>query len=234
MKQLGNAISMYDADYEAYPVAYYETANNEGDPDWRPWFCGQWPYQAVHDTYIKNCTARSVLEPYTKSANIWKCPSDSGCNPNYKEGARYTSYKFRPWYIQGFMQGRGTMQNITDSYLKDPARTFILSEMAAFHDYRVNPKAAPGWELLNMMPDVKVNLAFADGHAKCYAVSKAFMVWPYNGDTVLEYDDNWSHQGGIVKNGSYDPTLCGAGHGPYHGPFYGCPAGSECCMDIEP
>lgn len=241
MKELGAAVAMYASDNDGgYPVPYWEYAATvpipgwNRDPDWRPEFCGAWPYYGAADDYAKHATARGILDPYVKNSGVWKCPSDSGCSPNFKEGARFSSYKFRPWYIQGFMEGRGNMQGVNDTYLKDTARTFILSEMAPFHDYRPNPNAPAGWQILEMMPDVKVNLTFADGHSKCFAVSKAFMVWPYRAAGVMDYDDNWSHQGGIVKNGSFDPTLCGAGHGPYHGPAYGCPAGSECCMDIEP
>jgi prepilin-type N-terminal cleavage/methylation domain-containing protein/prepilin-type processing-associated H-X9-DG protein len=232
LKQLGLAVQMYAGENEGYPMAHAQAADAAGDVDWRPWFCGAWTYQAAHNDYIKNETIRGLLDPYVKSANLWKCASDSACDPSFKEGKRYTSYKFRPWYIQGTMAGRSLIGSLDQSYLKDPARSFCLSELVPFHDFRLNPKNP--FTGLNYADDAKVNLAFADGHAKSWAVSQVYMVWDYNGDGIMDYDDNWSHRGGILSGGNYDPSLCSAGHGPYHGPAYGCSAGSECCMDVAP
>ncbi|MHB0998384.1 MAG: DUF1559 family PulG-like putative transporter [Armatimonadota bacterium] len=238
LKQLGVAVSMYESENEGYPGAHFEAAQTapypgwSRDPDWRPGFCGAWAYYAAVDTYVKNSTARALLDPYVKSANIWKCPSDSGCSPSFKEGKRFTSYKFRPWYMQGTMEGRPLLGAISQSYLKDPARSFVLNEIVPFHDFRLNP--ANPFAGLNYMDDAKANMVFADGHAKSYAVSQAYMVWDYGQTPHHEYDDNWSHRGGIISGGNFDPTLCSAGHGPYHGPASGCSAGSECVMDLNP
>lgn len=241
IKQLGLAVSMYVTENEGFPLVHIEAANaiasdiSNGEPDWRPLFCGAYPYVAKYDNYIRNCTARAIIEPYVKGAAMWKCPSDTNCKPNYTEGKRFTSYKFRPWYIQSGMAGRPNLGSLPDSYLKDPARSFVFNELVPFHDFRWDPNGnKPGGNnALNYMPDAKVNLAFADGHAKTMPVSKAYFTWHYYGPGN-DYDDSWSRRGGIVKDGNFDPTLCPAGHGPYHGPVYGCPAGGECCMDIDP
>jgi prepilin-type N-terminal cleavage/methylation domain-containing protein/prepilin-type processing-associated H-X9-DG protein len=236
LKQLALAVKMYvDENDGNYPYAHIEAANQAGDPDWRPWFCGAWTYDSGHEQYIKNETIRGLIDPYVKSAGMWKCPSDASCAPNFVNGKRYTSYKFRPWYIQGSMAGRTNVGPVSEGYLKDPSRTFILDELAPFHDFRTNPKHPMPNCGLAWLPDVKVNLAFADGHAKAHSVSQAFFVWHYyaSGD-VYDYDDNGQHQGGIVSGGNPDLSLCSGHHGPYHGPWYGCSAGSECCMDIAP
>jgi len=234
LKQLGLAVQMYEGENEGYPMAHAQAADAAGDLDWRLWFCGAWPYQAAHDYYIKNETIRGLLDPYVKSANLWKCPSDSGCAPAFKEGSRYTSYKFRPWYIQGTMAGRPLLGSISQSYLKDPARSFVMNESAPFHDSRFNPKNDWVGSGLNWAADAKANLAFADGHAKSWPISQVYMVWNYGANAEYEYDDNWSHRGGILSGGNFDPTLCSGNHGPYHGPVYGCSAGSECVMDVAP
>jgi prepilin-type N-terminal cleavage/methylation domain-containing protein/prepilin-type processing-associated H-X9-DG protein len=233
IKQLGLAIKMYTAENEGFPVAHYQSAVAAGDIAWRPYFGGAWAYTAAQDKYIKGETIRGELDPYVKSANLWKCPSDTACAPNFVEGKRYTSYKYRTWYNQGVMEyWAPSYQSIDESYLKDPSRTFIFNEIVPFHDFRINPKNPNTG--LNYMDDCKANLAFADGHAKSMSVSQAYMVWDYNGDGINDYDDNWSHRGAILANNTYDPSLCSAGHGPYHGPTFGCSAGSECCMDIAP
>jgi len=232
IKQLGLAVQMYEGENEGYPISHVQAAQAAADTGLPGGFIGQWAYQAAKDQYIKNETARGLLDPYVKSANLWKCPSDSGCAPAFKEGSRFTSYQFRPWYTQGTVIGWSLLGSISQSYLKDPSRSFVMSELAPFHDFRINPKNPMGG--LNYMPDAKVNLAFADGHAKSWAVSQVYMVWDYNSDGVYDYDANWSHQGGILSGGNFDPTLCSAGHGPYHGPQWGCSPGSECVMDVAP
>lgn len=234
LKQLGVAVQMYAGENDGFPMAHSQSADAIGDPDWRPWFCGQWPYTAAQSTYIKNESIRALLDPYVKSANLWKCPSDTNCKPSYAEGSRYTSYKFRPWYIQGTMGNRPILGSINESYLKDPSRSFVMNELAPFHDARFNPKNDWVGSGLNWAADAKANLVFADGHAKSWAVSQVYMVWNYGMNAEYEYDDNWSHQGGILSGGNFDPSLCSAGHGPYHGPVYGCAAGSECVMDVAP
>ncbi|MHB0999157.1 MAG: type II secretion system protein [Armatimonadota bacterium] len=233
IKQLAVAVKMYTGENEGFPVAHYEAAVAAGDIAWRPYFGGAWGYTAAQDNYIKNDTIRGLIDPYVKSANIWKCPSDSGCSPTFKEGRRYTSYKWRTWYNQGVMEyWAPTYQSIDESYLKDPSRTFIFNEIVPFHDFRTNPKNPMTG--LNYADDAKANMAFADGHAKSIPVSSAYMVWDYDGNGVHDYDDNWSHRGAIVAAGNFDPSLCSAGHGPYHGPTFGCSAGSECVMDLNP
>lgn len=54
-----------------------------------------------------------------------------------------------------------------DSF-KDSSRIFLLTEAAPFHDFRINPATAQHYK------DSKVNLMFADGHAKSMAVDASW------------------------------------------------------------
>lgn len=236
LKQIGLAVKMYVDDNDGYfPYPHLDASNQAGDSGLRPGFLGILAYDSANDDYFRNHTIRTLIDPYVKSTGVWKCPSDASCAPSYVQGKRMTSYKFRPWYIQGAVPGWPNVGPISEGYLKDTSRTFIMDELAPFHDFRTNPKHPQPLSGTGWMPDTRFNLAFADGHAKSHTAGQAFFVWHYNtsGD-VYDYDDNWMHQGGILKNGQPDPSLCPNHTVGYHGPVWNCPAGSECCMDIAP
>ncbi|MHB1458697.1 MAG: hypothetical protein ACYC0V_17450, partial [Armatimonadota bacterium] len=116
--------------------------------------------------------------PYVKSNNLFKCPSDSNASVNWTAGKRHTSYAYRHWLTFGFFipdiygwnAAPTLFKQVTHSIdsFKDSARIFLLTEAAPFHDFRINPATAQYYK------DSKVNLMFADGHAKSMAVDASW------------------------------------------------------------
>jgi prepilin-type N-terminal cleavage/methylation domain-containing protein len=225
-KQLGTALMMYLNDYDGkYPGPYYEAAVASGDAgEMMGTFCGG---NIVSDlNYEKNCTIRAVLDPYIKNQQMWACPSDTGVNTNYVAGQRFSSYMYRFWYVGGYMTQFGISSSaavlpVTESFLKDPARSFVFSELVPWHDYRQDSTSSEYALGLAWYPDTKWPVTFADGHSKTTTPGQAFFDWPYAGPQ-LGYDKNWPRMGGV---------------GHYGGGYWftvNCSAGDERCMDLDP
>jgi prepilin-type N-terminal cleavage/methylation domain-containing protein/prepilin-type processing-associated H-X9-DG protein len=228
IKELGTALQMYMGDNDGvFPGPYFEAANAAGDGGQMDGTYGG--YGAINSAaglaYEQTCSIKAQLDPYIKSAQVWSCPSDSSVYPNFVQGQRFTSYGYRFWYYAGYMTACGISSSsnvvpLTETFLKDPARSFAFTELSAFHDFRCN-SASSEPAGLNWYPDVKFNLCFADGHAKAMAVDAAFFKWPYYGPD-MGYDKNWPRMGGAGKYADgYNYTL-------------NAPAGSELCMDLDP
>ncbi|MHB1001882.1 MAG: type II secretion system protein [Armatimonadota bacterium] len=176
MKQLGTAFQMYCGENDnVLPVPNYEAGAAAGDAIAFGWTGeGAAPSQA----YMENYTLKAVLTPYVKSTNIFKCASDSGASLKWTAGKRHMSYAYRHWLTFGFFNpdiygwnaAPTLFKQITHSLdsFKDTSRIFLLTEAAPFHDFRINPATAQYYK------DAKVNLVFADGHAKGMAVDAAW------------------------------------------------------------
>lgn len=177
MKQLGSAFQMYVSENDnVLPVPNYEASVAAGDAISFGWTGeGAAPTQDYHDNY----TLQAALTPYVKSANIFKCPSDSGASVKWVAGKRHTSYVYRHWLTIGFFNPDlygwnaaptlfKSVTHTVDSF-KDTSRIFLLTEAAPFHDFRINSATGTYYK------DCKVNLMFADSHAKSMPVDRAWL-----------------------------------------------------------
>jgi len=201
IKQLGLASLMYTGDNdETWPVMYTELARSVPNDLYSEVYNGHaGPSNAAEVDYIRNCSYMAQFMPYIKTAGIFKCPSDSGVNPNGQVGARFTSYHlkfmrianaFSPGYFDLGIPYAGKTLSLAAT--TRPAQAFILSEMIPFHDFRPDP-AAPAWLYgWAWVPDTHWNFVFMDGHAKSYTASQALLMYPmsvYGVDHV--FDPHW-------------------------------------------
>lgn len=210
MKQLGTAFAMYVGENDdILPVPNYEAGVAANDQIGFGW-TGE--AAAPSKYYAENYTLRSALTPYVKSNAIFKCPSDTGASLTWTAGKRHTSYAYRHWLTIGFFipdlyQWNAVptlfkqVTHTVDSF-KDTSRVFLLTEAGAFHDFRIDPATKLYYK------DVKVNLMFADSHAKSIAVDRAWM----NGN-----DHHWPRRVGLLI-----------------APDWWTTAGAEGLMDLDP
>jgi len=228
LKQIGEALMMYLNDNDGvYPGPYFQDAQTEegGNPGF-PAYGGQAAATGSNWlAYEQNETIVGQLNPYIKNARMWACPSDTGVYPNFVQGQRFSSYAYRFWYYGGYMtywiSNAANVVPVTESFLKDPARSFCFSELVPWHDYRQDTTSSEYPLGLAWMPDSKWPLTFADGHAKTSTPGQAFFDWPYAGPQ-LGYDKNWPRMGGVGHyGGGYWFTL-------------NVSAGDERCMDLDP
>lgn len=212
MKQLGTAFQMYMEEHDGLlPIPHYEASVGH---DWAcEGYCGHAPvaWWGGDSEYVTNHTWRAQIEPYAKSGAIFRCPSDSGgvwgtSKTTFDPTQRFTSYHYRHWFCLAFMSpdiyGWNSNPQLFksvvygDTMFKDTSRVYLLSGILPFHDLRPDPAIGmDGWHWLK---DVKVNLVFADGHAKTMPMDKAYHNDPI-GSSYLDY--HWprlSNRGGFA------------------------------------
>lgn len=187
MKQLATAFIMYTNDNDdGIPCDATEPSRalSPSDLYGEVWNGHSGAYTDTELVFAKTYSYVAQLQPYVKSAGLFKCPSDTGADPSFVMGKRFTSYHFR------FSWGLGTTPGHTDigwfspktawklSAIKKPEKTFALYEIVPFHDFRHDPKAAGSdFYSSSLLPDCKVNYAFADGHAKAYNIDKTSVLY---------------------------------------------------------
>ncbi|MHB1001700.1 MAG: type II secretion system protein [Armatimonadota bacterium] len=180
MKQLGTSLLMYvNENDDIWPCNATEPSAAAGAEDqYGEVYNGHGaPSNQAYLDFVRNYSIKAQLSPYVKSDNLWKCPSDSACDPKMVIGKRWTSYHVR--FVMGVACNPGHIALnwwpakktwSTGDYPK-LAQTFAFYEMTPFHDFRhdhlakgnaVEPWA---WE-----PDSKSDYVFCDGHAKSYPV----------------------------------------------------------------
>ncbi|MHB1456355.1 MAG: type II secretion system protein [Armatimonadota bacterium] len=212
MKQLGTSLLMYCNDNDdGLPCDATEPSAALCPTD----FYGEmWDGHAgigsANDlTFAKTYSYKAQLEPYVKSANLFKCPSDSSCKPNFTIGSRFTSYHIRFTWMVGTSPGHSALAWFPahtawkmGDVLK-PEKTFAFYEVTPFHDFRKDPADTTGAYNGNaFMPDAKVNYAFADGHAKAYPIDTPTVV--YNWLLPIHvYDPHYpkAYYAGLTGNG---------------------------------
>ncbi|NMC82192.1 MAG: prepilin-type N-terminal cleavage/methylation domain-containing protein [Armatimonadetes bacterium] len=146
LKQISVAIQEYTVDWdERYP---YGRRSNFVYHDWPPHGVAGW-YE--------------VLDPYVKSRDIWKCPSDTG-ELYYSQGFDFPSPPFWKFLFTSYdypcrdwggveIGGRSTSQ------VPRPALAPLVLEPRPWHD-SYNPKA---WPVRN--DPAAHNVVYCDGHA---------------------------------------------------------------------
>ncbi|MHB1000430.1 MAG: prepilin-type N-terminal cleavage/methylation domain-containing protein [Armatimonadota bacterium] len=187
LKQLGTSLLMYCNDNDdGLPMDATEPSSALCPTDvYGETWNGHAALQSASEvTFAKTYSFAGQLEPYVKSANMFKCPSDSSCDPKFTVGKRFTSYHFR------FTWGVGTTPGHTAiawfpahtawkmGQMQRPAKTFALSEIVPYHDFRLDPAGkGSAYESYAFEPGAKVNYVFCDGHAKAYPIDTTTVVY---------------------------------------------------------
>ncbi len=168
LRQIGMSIEMYGMDYDdLYPFAVDPTDKYTPQiwweyPEWQQWI----PYMPM---------LHEVLQPYQKSAEIWRCPSDTGfdiqdftgepfdARPSLYE--RYgTSYLFRTEIAFRLMR-IGSFQYASEvNMLFDGAGKWHGSKRWLAPDYPPDP-------------DYRYNCLFADLHVKNITLEAMYRAW---------------------------------------------------------
>lgn len=179
IKQLGTALAMYMGDNDqSLPGLWREAADAAGDSAGET-MASHNAIVAGQEDYMKQSSIEAILDSYVKSASIWKCPSDTGCDPKYVATKRNSSYHYRHYFLVGtasiYAQSPWTYN---ESEFEKPSQIFSFCELAPFHDLRTST-------LGGYARDTKINCVFLDSHAKNYAIDK---VWR---GTEGAYDMHW-------------------------------------------
>ena len=183
IKQIGLGLQMYMGENEqSLPGLWREAADGNGDAAGEI-MASHGAVAAGQENYMKQASIEAFLTPYIKSATLWKCPSDTGCDPKYVAGKRNSSYHYRHYFLVGTASIYGQpLWTYNESNFAKPAQTFAFNEVAPFHDFRMDPQLAGRYAR-----DSKVNAAFLDGHAKAHASGQ---LWR----TIDTYDMHWPTQ----------------------------------------
>ncbi len=200
IKQLGTAFLMYAQENDGgYPTLHYEAALAVGDAN-SELMNGHAAIGTPEQVdYCKISSIKALLDPYVKSGGLWKCPSDTGVNPNYEIGKRFTSYHYRFWFMQNQFAETTKNTMMDETWLTHPGLVYCFNETTAFHDYRPYPGEPVGWA---WYPDVKENYVFCDGHAKSYPMDKVQLRTYPSWGTPHQYDMHWPRQE-FTANGAW-------------------------------
>lgn len=238
VKEIGVALQMYVQDNDGgLPICYYELtdqyASDIGGVGNPGMWAGRWTISnANQQLYATQASYRAQINPYVKNNGIFKCPSDTGTDPQWPpkiNGKLFTSYPIKFWWGMAttscYGAGYKGCPSPEETWFKDASRAIAFHEQQAYHDWRPDPNRGPlGY---NWFPDVKVNLCMLDGHAKSTPVSKAYFAWPYSGTTPDKYWWDPHH-----------PRMSDAYHlglGYHYPPFIAtAPIGEESILDLDP
>lgn len=186
-RQIGTAFLMYLEDYEGfYPVAVNsETMVKPGEGE---------VYSSHHGMSTDNVdrmsrySYRAQIEPYTKNALIFVCPSDSRVDKSgaYTAGKRLSSYHYR-YYIgvktvgtEGVLYPEGWSEFWPDVWSEStvlyPSKTFVIHEREPFH-HRARNFGESEESMKSFTAGSRFNMTFADGHAKSYTSNQALSVY---------------------------------------------------------
>jgi prepilin-type N-terminal cleavage/methylation domain-containing protein/prepilin-type processing-associated H-X9-DG protein len=183
IKQIGLGLQMYMTENDqSLPGAWGQYGIDNGDA-WYEIGASHGPVVAGQESYMAQASIEAFLTPYVKSSNLWKCPSDTACDPKYVAGKRNSSYHYRHYFMVGTIIGYGQPGwTYNESNFAKPSQIFAFNEVAPFHDFRKDPNDSSRYAR-----DTKVNASFLDGHAKSWATS---ILWR----TADTYDMHWPTQ----------------------------------------
>jgi len=198
-KQIGLGFQLYLSDNDdALPVVYYQ--DSQDNQDWTGELAsGFWaPNGPAQINYQKTHSIRALFNPYLKNDQIWKCPSDSSTDVNYKQSTYITSYPYRFYMFFTFSGAAGGDQknrNYNLTNFEKPSNTWIFNEAVPYHDLRAQPNIPSNYTGCCWMPNAKMNFVFMDGHAKRHSIDSAIGggTWPYA--PFISYDKNWPRKG---------------------------------------
>lgn len=209
LKQVGLGTMMYVQDYdEKYPICRYHPGKNQTDPA-MPGAQYYVQFACEGETDGSCVTWQDLVYPYTKSTQIFACPSQSGSNAD--SGLPYPSYGYSSAIsserASRFKAGTPRIP-VSMAVVQRPAEIFMFVEFNASTAYRAEPnlqglraRSITAATRAQVIPHLGgANIAYADGHVKWInaALMKAI---PNNTDTCdpsspnnnLAYcDRNWN------------------------------------------
>lgn len=219
LKQLGTAIVMYCGDWdENFPImsrggivnSFGSVSDGIPFPGVRTTesyvgvfgFYSDYPAETEH--YIKNNSFVAQLMPYIKSANLFKCPSDSNFK-SVERNKRYTDYGPRrlmycgdmpEWYK--YWGGYTFSGPLNTGGVSKPANFYVMAEWAPAHNMKKN---ADGYN----DGVCRSGYVFADGHVGTYSLSQTR--WYFGAGAgaspMSGWDIDWPADWGDAPNGTH-------------------------------
>jgi len=186
-KQIGTAFLLYLEDYDGfYPVAI--NSINMIKPGEGEMYSSHNPITDDNLDRMSKYSYRAQIEPYTKNAMIFVCPSDSHTDKTgaYKSGKRISSYHYR-YYIgvktvgtEGVLYPEGWSEFWPDVWSEStvlyPSKTFVIHEREPFH-HRAKNYNFSDESMRSFTENSRFNMTFADGHAKSHNSFSALSVY---------------------------------------------------------
>ncbi|GBC93466.1 hypothetical protein HRbin15_01957 [bacterium HR15] len=230
MRQLGLALIGYATDYDDGLPLRRETILVEPNPDpcherYQENLCRNWkhivlPYVKSADIFFcpTNPLSRSLDDA---SANPWEAPGAAVCwpperriQPFFRRGIFY----YHAFFKSSFTPGTGAWKaglNYRMTAITHPATAILLGESKdVFPDYGPwMPYHRPGtwdqspysnWGARHRGSDKRMNLVFADGHAKFTHLHETCR--PINSDhtNMWQYDPDMDHTYSACRGGNYN------------------------------
>jgi len=178
LKQISLGVMMYTQDYdERYPICRYHPGMNQTDSS-MPGAHYYVAYACADEANGTCVTWQDLIQPYTKSAQIFTCPSQTGHDAS--TGLNYPSYGYSSAISSErsnrFKGGNtdGYRIPITLSAVQRPSEIFMLVEFNASTAYRAEPdlqslraRSITPATRAQVIPHLGgANIAYADGHVK--------------------------------------------------------------------
>ena len=186
LKQIGIALILYlDDNEQNYPVMNTAEGAAAGDTDGAI-YTGEYALAAGQESYANNFSVFTQLAPLLKSIKVRICPSDTGVRETPTANYRYSSYMYRHFIGTTFAPGYPvnpvyhSNEPYNMNWLKKPSRTFVFHEIGPFHTPSRYLPTEEEWG------KGKLNLVFADGHAKAYVINQILDAW-----TGAGWDYHW-------------------------------------------
>jgi general secretion pathway protein G len=176
LHQIGLAITLYAQDNnEHYPVGV--DSADHGSYLWQPS-----PDEAA--MLPTTPLLRDILNPYVKSHDIWRCPSDIGAEKIVlsEDGSPDTDVELTPTaydrlgtsYVYRLQLGMDGINFPGDCSIGDPPNTQLLGSSSS----AVLADAVPSWHgEATSLDTEKLNILYADGHVRAGDGAKFLQSW---------------------------------------------------------
>lgn len=159
LQQIGQSVSMYISDYDSY----YPRAVDPSDI-----MNPAWTVIPEFSSAISNIPQiQTVLQPYTKSKDVFCCPADTGfavVDFSLVELAAFPS-SFEKYGTSYYYRTELAAYKVNDSGVTNPAQINMLFD------------GVGNWHGTLLPPDQRYNVLFADGHVKNISYDKIDNAW---------------------------------------------------------
>jgi prepilin-type N-terminal cleavage/methylation domain-containing protein/prepilin-type processing-associated H-X9-DG protein len=179
LRQIGLGMMMYTQDYdERYPQAARGKAG-AGDGGYVSGAaCTGLPCSHFYSTLASGVngnyyTWMDILYPYTKSIQVYECPSVTPASPNAADASvDYANYGYNG-YVSNWQYGTPRGIPLLMAALPNPAQTVLIMDCHNQYAVYINSGSYGGWNVFNASWGTSetphfsgTNVTFADGHVK--------------------------------------------------------------------
>jgi len=193
LRQIGLGMMMYTQDYdERYPQAVRGNSGAGGGGYISGAACAGLPCSHFYIApdgggNYKMYSWMDILYPYTKSIQVYECPSATGASPVATDpDGDLANYGYNG-YVSNWQYGSPKGIPYAMAAIPNPSQTVLIMDCHNVNSIYINPGSYGGWDVFNPdrgaseTPHISgTNVAFADGHVK----------WAIRTDPILKKGSN--------------------------------------------